>query len=634
MVYPFRDIVDAARPVDPNRSREAYYTVLHVKELWWSIAGFIALVSVLQLMSYLHTKLAGQKRKPEAQIHDPEQTGSTRGHRLSFRRLPVAIINTYRILAFRCTLGIGSYRLNLAEVFLTVAYIVMLFTLAFLNTTSLEGETLDISYWGNRAGALAATQFPLITALGTKNNIIGYFTGMGYDKLNYLHRMTARVSFVLLWVHAASHIAPAPGISAYLGELFIRAGILAITAFSTLMLVSLRPIRTASYEIFFYAHLVTVLIMLVGAYMHTAMMKLSYYIWPAFLIWALDRVLRIVRLVAFNHSYFGFGSGSGTMDATTELLSDHFVRVRMRRPAHFHWSPGQTAYLIMPSVSTLPFEAHPFTIASIDSPLLSEGESEKELGASAPYWKELVFLIQARGGFTKRLRESALEGKPVKVFVDGPYGPSPDLGKYDTSVLVAGGTGVSYTLPVLLDIVQRAREGTTNCTKVVFIWAMRDLSEWSFSPPVHQQQTLIPPSEHLAWVSDTLLKAAQLAPSSLQVEIRIYVTSANGSASEMSRSGSRGEDSLNGGSDREKQDDLSKILAHPAVKVAEGRPDLGVLLREEAEATSGRMSVSVCGSQAIASAVRQGVRFGVAGATSIMRGNPSVTLHVESFGYA
>ncbi|KAF7964757.1 hypothetical protein HWV62_3260 [Athelia sp. TMB] len=605
MVYPYTVIVDAARPVDPDRAREAYYVVLHVKELWWSIAGFVGLVAVLQLTSYLHTKLAGRRRNSDEQIHDLEKTGSARGRGLSLRRLPVAIINTFRVLAFRCTVGIGSYQLNLAEVFLTAAYIVMLFTLAFLDTTSMEGKKLDIAYWGNRAGGLAASQFPLIAALGTKNNIIGYFTGIGYDKLNYLHRMTARVSFVLLWVHAGSHIAPAPGISAYLGELFIRAALLAIVAFSTLILVSLRPIRTASYEFFFYAHFATVMIMLAGAYVHTSKMELAYFIWPAILIWALDRFVRIVRLVAFNHSYFGFGSGSGTMDATTELLSDHFIRLRLRRPAHFHWSPGQTAYLILPGVSAIPFEAHPFTIASIDSPLLSEGATEKEpeLGASAPYWKELVFLIQARGGFTKRLRESALEGKPVKVFVDGPYGPSPDLGKYDTSVLVAGGTGVSYTLPVLLDIVHTSADAKES-------------------------------TEHLSWVSDTLLKAAQLAPPSLKVEIRIFVTGPNRSVPGMNRSGSFDDDSITGGSENEKKDSLSEVLAHSAVTVAEGRPELGALLRQEAEATTGRMSVDVCGSQAIASAVRQGVRFGVAGATSIMRGNPSVTLHVESFGYA
>jgi predicted ferric reductase len=103
----------------------------------------------------------------------------------------------------------------------------------------------------------------------------------------------------------------------------------------------------------------------------------------------------------------------------------------------------------MPSVSTLPFEAHPFSIASFDSSLLSIAQTEDQsgsdensdtqvLGSSAPFWKELVFLVNVHGGFTKKLKEVAVRKETVKVFVDGPYGPSPDLGSYDTSVFVAG----------------------------------------------------------------------------------------------------------------------------------------------------------------------------------------------------
>ena len=140
------------------------------------------------------------------------------------------------------------------------------------------------------------------------------------------------------------------------------------------------------------------------------------------------------------------------MDATVELLSHDFVRLRFHRPSHFHWAPGQTAYLIMPSVSRLPFEAHPFTIASFDSklfPTLNEqkpqGEKptqvssvERDFGSSAPFWKEVVFFINVRKGFTARLKEAALKGDKVKVSLDGPYGSCFDLGSYDTSVLIAG----------------------------------------------------------------------------------------------------------------------------------------------------------------------------------------------------
>lgn len=135
MAYSDRVAVDTAKP-DPDRApRVALYT-LHIHYLWWSIASFIALVSLLQLTSYLHTKIAGRRRDATGRAQDPEQAGSARGRHLSLSRLPVAIINTYRIVAFRCTVGIGSYTLNLAEVFLTAGYIVMLFGLAFFNSMS------------------------------------------------------------------------------------------------------------------------------------------------------------------------------------------------------------------------------------------------------------------------------------------------------------------------------------------------------------------------------------------------------------------------------------------------------------------------------------------------------------------
>lgn len=142
------------------------------------------------------------------------------------------------------------------------------------------------------------------------------------------------------------------------------------------------------------------------------------------------------------------------MDATVELQSEDIVRLRLHRSSHFHWSPGQLVYLTMPSVSRIPFEAHPFTISSIDSPLFrasSVGEkitsqpTKKDpatvsvhMANSSASGNELVFFINVRRGFTARLRKAATEGRPVKAFVDGPYGVPPDLRSYDVSLLVAG----------------------------------------------------------------------------------------------------------------------------------------------------------------------------------------------------
>jgi ferric-chelate reductase len=189
----------------------------------------------------------------------------------------------------------------------------------------------------------------------------------------------------------------------------------------------------------------------------TSTFRVGWWFEISLAIWGFDRLIRFIRLVLFNHSYFGFKKGSGTMDATIKLLSPDLVCLRLRRPPHFHWSPGQTAYLIMPGVSTMPFEAHPFTIASIDTTCdeaRNEVTDKNSFVEIEPYWKELVFFINVHGGFTKKLGDVAQKGEKVKVFVDGPYGKSPDLTDYDTSVLIAGGSGVSFTLPLFLDSIR------------------------------------------------------------------------------------------------------------------------------------------------------------------------------------
>ncbi|KAH7925260.1 hypothetical protein BV22DRAFT_1011594 [Leucogyrophana mollusca] len=604
---------------------------LYPRQNWYCLAVFIFVVACFQWGSFLHSKFARRRRSSS----DVEHTSSPIRHAPSLRRVPLALVNVYRVIAFRWTLEVGeSYTLNMAEVFVTIGYIALLLIWTFINTTDLEGHKLDLIYWSQRAGTLCASQFPIIAALGTKNNIVSFVTGVSYERLNYVHRVMARTCMILLWVHGGSEVYAFSKFKINLHQAWLRLGITALICLTLLCIISLRPIRQGAYEFFFYTHFTLVLIILIGAYYHTGRDEVSYWIWPSFVFWALDRFIRVCRLVVFNYSYFGWKSGSGTMDATTELLSEHVVRLRLRRPPHFHWAPGQTAYLIMPSVSRLPFEAHPFTIASLDSSLfasvptgakaesneqLSDKHHPEDLGPSSPFWKELVFLINVREGFTKRLQEVAATNGKVKVFVDGPYGPSPNLGSYDTSVLIAGGAGVSYTLPVLLDIIECVRNGKSDCRRVVFIWVIREAS-------------------HIHWIEEALVKAVQLAPSSLTVSVHIHLTGppivVAPIATSLGEIESLHTTSVGHAAPELSLKDKESIMFMPGVRIENGRPDLGRILKEEAAMATGRMSVSVCGSQGIARSVRHALRFPVSSPSNIMKGGPSVTLHVESYGYA
>ena len=96
-----------------------------------------------------------------------------------------------------------------------------------------------------------------------------------------------------------------------------------------------------------------------------------------------------------------------------------------------NWRPGQHAYVILPTVSGMPSEAHPFTIASIPQSLNGHDDNAE---------KDVVFLIRGRTGFTGRLREFASRNGICRVpaFVDGPYGCPPNLSNFSTCILVAG----------------------------------------------------------------------------------------------------------------------------------------------------------------------------------------------------
>lgn len=215
--------------------------------------------------------------------------------------------------------------------------------------------------------------------------------------------------------------------------------------------------------------------------------RVGYYIWPSFLIWAIDRLLRCLRIIVFNsHNFNPFGNATQktALDAAVDVLSPYFLRITLRRPERFRWLPGQSAYLTIPSVSSLPFEAHPFTISTIDIPPVAD-VSQDELGEknspssseanlrSDGNLKKIVMFIRVRRGFSERLLNAASRdpGRKFTAYLDGPYGSPPLIRGSHTIVLVAGGShhlkasllvltcltggsGIAFTLPLLLDLIQ------------------------------------------------------------------------------------------------------------------------------------------------------------------------------------
>jgi predicted ferric reductase len=69
--------------------------------------------------------------------------------------------------------------------------------------------------------------------------------------------------------------------------------------------------------------------------------------------------------------------------AVPEHIADNAIRLTLPN-RRIRWSPGQHVFLTLPEIPRMPFESHPFSIASV--------QDDKHQG--------LVFTIRAMGGFT------------------------------------------------------------------------------------------------------------------------------------------------------------------------------------------------------------------------------------------
>ncbi|THH33660.1 hypothetical protein EUX98_g541 [Antrodiella citrinella] len=553
------------RSTAADRQVKAAQQEIYVRDLWILLGSILAFLTIIRF-----TRLAIRFAFPPT---PPSQTNSFDkspiekvepgcNGRPSWRRLPGAVASAFRIVAFRIHIPIGpGSTATISQLTFIFGYITTIFVLLFIHTHDLEG------YWyEDRAAHYASSQLPLIVALAGKNNIISFCTGIGHEKLNVLHRAAARTCLILLWIHAISHVVA--GLKTGFETIWMQCGAVGLTAFTLAAILSVRPIRKAFFEIFLVGHIILVALFLLFGYLHARGPGYGNYIWPALVLWAFDRVLRLTRLLLNNR--FRWTKNQHESTATVELLSQDTVRLTLRR--RMKWQAGQHAYVVLPTISELPSEAHPFTIASIPGSLD---------GAEGSQEKELTFIIRGRSGFTGRLRDHASSdgSKTVPAFIDGPYGCPPILSKYYTCVLIAGGSGVSYTLPLLLNLIHDAKAGKSAVRRVVFVWSVRD-------------------AEHVKWISKVLKEALVHAQSSpLVVDPHVYITGPNHPLPELSLS----DDSKSVIGDShpgtpvcpKSENSLEKLElpAYSALKITHGRPSISRILEDEVSGSAGSVSV-------------------------------------------
>ncbi|PVI00902.1 ferric-chelate reductase-like protein [Periconia macrospinosa] len=369
--------------------------------------------------------------------------------------------------------------------------------------------------WSDRIGVIAYALTPLSIMLASRESILSLVTGLPYQSFNFLHRWLGYVIFLQSSLHTIGWCVieirlyqPQPSVAVeWIQQLYMIWGVVAMILLLLIVVLSTPwGIRLTGYEAFRKLHYVLAMVYIGACYGHWA--ELRVFLIPGLIVWFLDRAVRLARTALLHYNFLpsghmGFASAPSKVTFFDDEINGHVVRLDFDHP-HDAWAVGQHFYLTFPESSI--WQSHPFTPLSL--PIYGADTQRHS------------YIFRAKKGETRKIAElsakrlsSTQETKSdakLNVLLTGPYGEHTvqDLAP-ETNVLgIAGGTGIAYVLPVLLDIASRPQPRDR---KISLIWVVR-----------HRRD--------IDWVAPELAILKQRCKA-LRAGIHIYVTRAAEDAS-------------------------------------------------------------------------------------------------------
>lgn len=373
------------------------------------------------------------------------------------------------------TVNVPIINISLAELGLVMGYAGFMGAILVIDTPNIPPNplvpTITVIGIANRAGLLAVASLPFNVALSSRINLVSLFMGISFDRIQYLHRWVGRTTLALAITHATCKLIQ---MDTFGDHSFRRFGLGAFCIAGFLLIFSNRLMLQKAYETFITFHIAAVIAFITLIWFH--MPREKSYLIATIGIWVFDRTIRWTRIIFYN-SLWRCGRSSCTEMATLRLLSHDTTRLEVLKPDFAPWKAGAYAYVSTPGMPWWP-QSHPFTIASRPSRLHINHPSASIKGGGDMLRPEpnLIFLIRARNGWTRRLHSLAQNtiSPNIPVIIDGPYDGAPELHKcFDTVLLFAGGAGISWTLPILVDLVEKARKNQSAVRRVIWVCALR-----------------------------------------------------------------------------------------------------------------------------------------------------------------
>lgn len=336
--------------------------------------------------------------------------------------------------------------------------------------------------WSDRVGVLAYALTPLSVMLASRESLLSVITGVPYQHLNFIHRWLGYVIVIQSCLHTIAWCVvevrlyqpqPMEG-REWIKQLYMIWGVVALILLLLLYVLSLPfVIRRTGYEFFRKSHYVLAIVYCFACIYHWQ--KLHCFLTPAIILWFIDRFVRLGRTWLIHRRSITETTGSFFYAAQAETtvfpnpVDGDVVRLDFRHP-HKPWHIGQHFYLCFTEGSI--WQSHPFT--PLNAPMCVDGVTEH------------AYVFRAKSGETRKIAEvikaKTAEPHTTPVVLTGPYGEALlESHRVDENILcVAGGTGITYVLPVLLSI---ARAGNTSDRKVELVWFVRHRSDMEWIRP-------------------------------------------------------------------------------------------------------------------------------------------------------
>lgn len=137
-----------------------------------------------------------------------------------------------------------------------------------------------------------------------------------------------------------------------------------------------------------------------------------------------------------------------------EIDPEEIMQVDITIPRPWRVRAGQHIFISIPKLGILRgLRGHPFVITWWDRDITG---------------LTVTLLIKSRTGFTRELRRHV--EKPLRVFVDGPFGIRHDFGDYGTVVMVATGIGIAGHIPYLKELISGYNSCEVKTRRILLIW--------------------------------------------------------------------------------------------------------------------------------------------------------------------